>query len=96
MLAIILFAVAGASGLVLDSLPALLVGRAALGIAVGAIMTVATALAGDYFAGPQRQAFMGRQGAFTGIGGLVFITGGGSSRDCTGAHRSRFTLLRCC
>jgi MFS family permease len=77
VLAIILFAVAGASGLVLDSLPALLVGRAALGIAVGAIMTVATALAGDYFAGPQRQAFMGRQGAFTGIGGLVFITGGG-------------------
>ncbi|HZF43996.1 MAG TPA: MFS transporter [Sphingomonadaceae bacterium] len=77
VLAIILFAVAGASGLVLDSLPALLVGRAALGIGVGAIMTVATALAGDYFAGPQRQAFMGRQGAFTGIGGLAFITGGG-------------------
>jgi MFS family permease len=77
VLAIALFAVAGASGLILDSLPALLVGRAALGLAVGAIMTVATALAGDYFAGPQRQAFMGRQGAFTGVGGLVFITGGG-------------------
>ena len=77
VVSILLFSVAGASGLVLESLPALLVGRAALGLAVGAIMTVAGALAGDYFAGPQRQVFMGRQGAFTGIGGLVFITGGG-------------------
>lgn len=75
--AILLFALAGASGLVLDSLPALLIGRAALGLAVGAIMTVAAALAGDYFAGAQRQAFIGRQGAFTGAGGLLFIMGGG-------------------
>ncbi|UDF28614.1 UNVERIFIED_ORG: MFS transporter [Roseateles sp. XES5] len=72
-----LFTVAGASGLFLDTLPGLLVGRAALGIAVGGIMTATTALVGDFFQGPARDRYMGLQQAFVGIGGTFFLTGGG-------------------
>ncbi|HEV7248699.1 MAG TPA: MFS transporter [Shinella sp.] len=72
-----LFAVAGASGLVLDTLPGLLVGRAVLGLAVGGIMTATTALVGDFFQGPARDRYMGLQQAFVGIGGTIFLTGGG-------------------
>ncbi|WPE20894.1 MFS transporter [Shinella zoogloeoides] len=72
-----LFSVAGASGLVLDTLPGLLAGRAVLGIAVGGIMTATTALVGDFFQGPARDRYMGLQQAFVGIGGTIFLTGGG-------------------
>ncbi|MGJ7041070.1 MFS family permease [Shinella sp. BE166] len=72
-----LFAVAGASGLVLDTLPGLLIGRAVLGLAVGGIMTATTALVGDFFQGPARDRYMGLQQAFVGIGGTIFLTGGG-------------------
>ncbi|WP_411032933.1 MFS transporter [Shinella sp. BYT-45] len=72
-----LFAVAGASGLFLDTLPGLLAGRAVLGIAVGGIMTATTALVGDFFQGPARDRYMGLQQAFVGIGGTIFLTGGG-------------------
>lgn len=72
-----LFAVAGASGLFLDTLPGLLVGRAVLGLAVGGIMTATTALVGDFFQGPARDRYMGLQQAFVGIGGTAFLTGGG-------------------
>ena len=72
-----LFAVAGASGLFLDTLPGLLVGRAVLGIAVGGIMTATTALVGDFFQGPARDRYMGLQQAFVGVGGTIFLTGGG-------------------
>jgi MFS family permease len=71
------FAVAGASGLFLDTLPGLLVGRAVLGLAVGGIMTATTALVGDFFQGPARDRYMGLQQAFVGIGGTIFLTGGG-------------------
>lgn len=72
-----LFAVAGASGLFLDTLPGLLIGRAVLGLAVGGIMTAMTALVGDFFQGPARDRYMGLQQAFVGIGGTIFLTGGG-------------------
>jgi len=74
---LVLFTVAGASGLVLDTLPGLLVGRAALGLAVGGIMTATTALVGDFFRGAARDRYMGLQQAFVGIGGTIFLTGGG-------------------
>jgi len=74
---VLLYAVAGSSGLYADSLLTLLIGRALLGVAVAGIMTVATALVGDYFTGSARERFMGRQSAFVGVGGLFFLTGGG-------------------
>ncbi len=78
---IVLYGVAGVSGLFVDSLAALLVGRAALGVAIGGIMTLVTALVGDYFAGPERERYLGLQQAFTGLGGVVFVLGGGMLAD---------------
>lgn len=71
---IILYATAGASGLVLDNIYWILVSRAFLGIAVSVIMTGATALVGDYLEGSERTDFLGMQGAFMAFGGTVFVT----------------------
>lgn len=74
---VLLYALAGLSGLLQDSLVGILAGRALLGIAVGGTMTSVTALVGDYFSGPEREAYMGQQGAFISFGGVVFLVGGG-------------------
>lgn len=78
---ILLYGFSGISGLFVDSLPALLAGRAALGIAIGGIMTLTTALVGDYFIGSERERYLGLQQAFTGIGGVAFVAGGGLLAD---------------
>lgn len=79
--AILLYCVAGVSGLFVDSLVALLVGRAGLGLAMGAIMTIGTALVGDYFEGQERHRYLGLQQAFTQLGGVAFVIGGGLLAD---------------
>lgn len=77
LVSVLLYGVAGMSGLMLDSLHAILAGRALLGVAVAGIMTAVTALAGDYYVGAARERFMGLQAAFTGFGGLLFLAAGG-------------------
>ncbi|MCX7325030.1 MAG: MFS transporter [Hyphomicrobiales bacterium] len=74
---VVLYGLSGASGLVLDSLPAILVGRVLLGFAVGMVMTAASALIADLYAGPERERVIGLQAAFMGLGGVVFLIGGG-------------------
>lgn len=78
---LVLYGVAGTSGLWLNSLQAILVGRLFLGLGVAGIMTTATTLIGDYFQGEDRNAFMGFQGAFIGLGGVTFITTSGYLAD---------------
>ncbi|PLP57043.1 MFS transporter [Mesorhizobium loti] len=78
---ILLYGLSGISGLFVESLPALLVGRAVLGIAIGGIMTLTTALVGDYFSGSERERYLGLQQAFTGIGGVAFVAAGGLLAD---------------
>ncbi|MCZ4428270.1 MFS transporter [Agrobacterium sp. SOY23] len=79
--AILLYSLSGMSGLFADTLAGLLVGRAFLGLAIGAIMTIGTALVGDYFEGPARERYLGLQQAFTQIGGVVFVVAGGLLAD---------------
>jgi MFS family permease len=74
----ILYGFAGSSGLFLESLPAILVGRALLGLAVAGVMVSATTLIADYYSGPARAAFMGLQSGFMGLGGVLFLTLGGA------------------
>jgi MFS family permease len=74
----ILYGFAGSSGLFLESLPAILVGRALLGFAVAGVMVSATTLIADYYSGSARAAFMGLQSGFMGLGGVVFLTLGGA------------------
>lgn len=74
LITMLVYALAGASGLVLNNLYHILVSRAVLGIAVSIIMTGATALVGDYLEGKERMEFLGMQGAFMAFGGTVFVS----------------------
>ncbi len=78
---LLLYAFAGTSGAYLSNIYLVLVGRAFLGMAVGALMTSIVTLIGDYFEGRQRSKFMGFQAAFASTGGLVFIVTGGVLAD---------------
>jgi MFS family permease len=78
---LIVYAVAGTTGLYLSDIYLILAGRALLGLAVGGLMTSVVTLFGDLFAGEERSRFMGYQAAFAGIGGLLFISGGGLLAD---------------
>lgn len=72
-----LYTVGGGSGLLLDSLPALLVGRAVLGIGIAGIMTTSTALIADHHAPEEHGRVLGLQGAAMGFGGVVALLLGG-------------------
>jgi MFS family permease len=81
LISLIAYAAAGTSGLYLDNLYFILIGRAFLGIAVGALVTAIITLIGDYWEGEKRSRFVGLQAAFAGMGGLVFISSGGVLAD---------------
>ncbi|CAM3582840.1 MFS transporter [Kibdelosporangium persicum] len=68
-----LYAVAGTSGYFVSDLAVLLVTRALLGIAVGAVMTAVSAMITDWFDGPRRASFLGLQQAFASLGGVLFL-----------------------
>jgi MFS family permease len=73
----LLYGLAGSSGIYLESLTTILVGRAMLGLAVAGIMVSATTLIADYYTGSTRATFMGLQSGFMGLGGVLFLTLGG-------------------
>ena len=78
---LVLYAVAGASGFVLVDLHHILIGRALLGLAVGAEMTCVQALAGDYFSGATRTRYVSMQSMFMSGGGVLFVALGGLLAD---------------
>lgn len=78
LLSTVLYGLAGSSGLYLGRLPAILAGRAFLGLAVIGVMVSATILIADYYSSPARAAFMGLQARFMGLGGVLFLTLGGA------------------
>jgi len=79
--ATVVYVVAGISGLFLESLTAILVGRALLGMAAGAIMTTAITLIGDYFSGEARERMMSLQAAAMALGGGIYLAVGGLFAD---------------
>ena len=74
---IVLYALAGSSGLYLSSLNTILAGRLALGVAVGMVMTTAIALIADLYEGADRAKVLGWQAASMGLGGVLFVGSGG-------------------
>ena len=74
---LLLYIVGGGSGLVLDSLPALLAGRALLGVGIAGVMTTATALLADHHPAADHGRVLGLQGAAMGFGGVVALLLGG-------------------
>lgn len=79
--ALTLFSIAGSSGVYLETMNLLLLSRFMLGIAIATLMIVSTSLIGDYFQGEARHRFMGQQGVFISLGGVVFVVGGGLLSD---------------
>ena len=73
----LLYAAGGTSGLWVDGLVPMLAGRLVLGVGVAGMMVLATAWAGDLWAGPARARFLGLQGAFMSAGGIVAVLVGG-------------------
>ena len=90
---LLLYAIAGSSGLYLNTLLEIIVGRAFLGIAVGGIMTTAITLIGDYYEGSERQQFLGTQAAIMALSGTVFISGGGFLADVSWRYPFLIYLL---
>lgn len=88
-----LYALAGSSGLYLNSLIEVIIGRVFLGVAVGGIMTTAVALIGDYFEGNERQQFLGTQAGIMALSGTVFITFGGILADVSWRYPFLLYLL---
>jgi MFS family permease len=76
--AVMLYGLAGGSGLWLNDIGSLLIGRAFLGLAVAMISTSSAALLADYFQGPERTRIMGIQAAAMGVGGVIFLLFGGA------------------
>lgn len=80
-ISLFIYLIAGTSGYWLADLFSIIVGRVVFGLGVAGIMTVTTTLVGDYFIGAKREHFMGLQGAFVALGGLIFITAAGVLSD---------------
>ncbi|WP_310697303.1 MFS transporter [Marinospirillum sp.] len=74
---LLIYAFGGAAGALAENMTWMLLTRALLGIGVAGVMGIATTLIGDYFSGQERQSFMGLQGSFMALGGVVFINLGG-------------------
>lgn len=74
---ILLYAAAGVGGGMFDSITAILISRAFLGISTAAIMTTVGTLVGDYFSGAPRNRFMGYRNASNNFGGVIYLVLGG-------------------
>ena len=81
VIGLLLFALFGSAGLYLDGIEMLLLSRALLGVAIAILMIVTTALVGDYFTEKYRHKYMGLQSAFSAVGGILFLIGGGVLSD---------------
>lgn len=78
---LIIYGLAGSSGLWLNSIGAILIGRALLGISVAGVMVAVTTLIADYYSGEIRTRFLGWQSAAMALGGFVFLSFGGILAD---------------
>ncbi len=79
--ALLLYLVAGLAAAWLDSLAAILVSRALLGLAAGTVLTAATTLIGDFYEGPARNRMAGVQFACMGLAMALGTTVAGFLAD---------------
>ncbi len=77
IISIIIYGVSGSSGLYLNSVGTILIGRAILGLSVAGIMTISVTLIADYYTGEFRNKIVGLQASFMTFGGVLFIFFGG-------------------
>ena len=72
--------------LMLDDLRMILAARVALGVTEAIIMTVATALVGDYFTGERREKWVSIQIATASVSAIVLIAAGGALGEALGSR----------
>ena len=78
---LIIYVLAGTSGFIINSLYIMLLSRLVLGIAVAGAISGITTLLIDYFHGKELEKYMGYQGAFLAIGGLLTLAFSGVLAD---------------
>lgn len=71
---LIIYMIGGAGGGLAQNVPQLLIMRAILGVGVGLIMPLSTALIFDFFEGDARNKMMGLQMSANQLGGVVFLS----------------------
>ena len=81
-----LYAVAGVLPWFLDDLFAIIAARVVLGIMEAAIMTVSTALIGDYYEGEKRERWIALQVAVGSLAAVVLVALGGFLGDALGSR----------
>jgi MFS family permease len=81
MISTLIYGISGPAGYLAPTLAWLLISRAALGIAVGGLMTSVTTLIADYYAGEARGHFLGLQAAVMGFAGAAWLALGGVLAD---------------
>ena len=78
IVALIAYALGGASGALAGTLPQILAGRLLLGVGIAGALTVATQTAADLWHGADRARFMGWQGAAISAAGIASLIAGGA------------------
>lgn len=78
---VLVYGLAGGSGLAINSLFILIGARAILGLAAAGVATSVTTLIADYYDEKARSRVMGLQSAFIGVGGFIFSSLGGVLAD---------------
>lgn len=81
VVALVLYGVCGIAPIWLDSLQAIIVSRAGLGIAEAVIMTACTTMIGDLFFGATRTRYLALQTTWTSISAVAFLLIGGALGD---------------
>lgn len=81
LVALAAYTILGLAPLLFHDLYAVIASRAVVGIAEAAILTVQNTLMGDYFAGDERQKWLGRQAVVGSIGAALIILAGGQLGD---------------
>ncbi len=86
VLALIVYAAIGIVPFFLSDLKQIIAARVGLGVAEAIIMTIATALIGDYFVGKERERWVGRQIATVSLSAIVLIALGGILGQALGSR----------
>lgn len=84
--ALIGYAMFGLVPLLLGDLRVILAARVALGVTESMIMTLSTALVGDYFTGEQREKWVSIQIATASVSAIVLIAAGGALGEALGSR----------
>ncbi|MCI0995072.1 MFS transporter [Pseudomonas sp. ICMP22404] len=75
--AMLLYTLCGVLPFWLESLPAIVISRAGIGLAEAAIMTCCTTMMGDYYSGARRERMFALQMVATSLAATIFIAVGG-------------------